>query len=264
MRNLRPSVSSLPLSCRSPALRASGPPSEAPCRVSVSPSSGRVRTWGCAIPGAPGAIDRTATHNPSLADRMRRRGGPRLNEAPSGTDPDRADHCAPIRQTLAGEVGGLYRFAMARLGHKAHMAEDVVQQALLIAIAHASPPPEVQRQRAWLLGIVLRQLHGIGRLQRRERGGPLRAGIVNAVDRLGRRRHRCRWKRRRRGLPAAARRVGAVPGAMRAGVPGGRRACRRRLQRQRARPAGAARRLGLRGVLRRHHGPRRRGRIFRL
>lgn len=85
---------------------------------------------------------------------MAEREDPSSHEATSGTDPDRADHCAPIRQTLAGELGGLYRFATARLGNKAHMAEDVVQQALLIALAHASPPPEVQRQRGWVRGIV--------------------------------------------------------------------------------------------------------------
>ncbi len=72
----------------------------------------------------------------------------------SGHDPDDRDCCAPIRQTIAGELDGLYRFAMARLRHNAHMAEDAVQQALLIAMAHPSPPSEVQAQHAWLRGIV--------------------------------------------------------------------------------------------------------------
>jgi RNA polymerase sigma-70 factor (ECF subfamily) len=43
---------------------------------------------------------------------------------------------------------------MARLNRNTELAEDVVQQSLLIAMAHASPPSEVQAQRAWLRGIA--------------------------------------------------------------------------------------------------------------
>ncbi|MCA9289897.1 MAG: sigma-70 family RNA polymerase sigma factor [Phycisphaerales bacterium] len=75
-------------------------------------------------------------------------------DASSGIGPDRVVACAPIRQTVAGELDGLYRFALARLGHRTHLAEDVVQQALLIAIAHAAPPADADRQRAWLRGVV--------------------------------------------------------------------------------------------------------------
>jgi RNA polymerase sigma factor (sigma-70 family) len=43
---------------------------------------------------------------------------------------------------------------MARLGGDGHAAEDVLQQALVIALGHGSPPTEADEQRAWLRGVV--------------------------------------------------------------------------------------------------------------
>ncbi|MEZ6243185.1 MAG: sigma-70 family RNA polymerase sigma factor [Phycisphaerales bacterium] len=82
--------------------------------------------------------------------------------------------CAPIRETAGQELDGLYRFAVARLGGKSHMAEDVVQQALLIAMAHASPPSEAERQRAWLRGVVQNVIRRQLRTRRRGRAAMLR------------------------------------------------------------------------------------------
>ena len=71
-----------------------------------------------------------------------------------GGGPDPGPRCAPIRETAAEELEGLYRFAVARLGGKSQMAGDVVQQALTTALGHAAPPGAADAQRAWLRGIV--------------------------------------------------------------------------------------------------------------
>lgn len=85
---------------------------------------------------------------------------------PGVTDaPSDGGRYAPIRQTATDELDGLYRFAMVRLGFRAHLAEDVVQQALVIAMGHRRPPPDAMRQRAWLRGIV----HNVIRRELRSR-----------------------------------------------------------------------------------------------
>jgi RNA polymerase sigma factor (sigma-70 family) len=107
-------------------------------------------------------------------------------DATSGDGRDRQDHCAPIRQTLAGELDGLFRFAAARLGHNnTHMAEDVVQQAVLIAMAHASPPSEADSQRAWLRGIVHNVIRSQRRSLRRGREAINRAAHAGLADYSG-------------------------------------------------------------------------------
>lgn len=83
--------------------------------------------------------------------------------------PDPGSSCAPIRETAAGELDALYRFAVARLGGKAHMAQDVVQQALLIALAHRAPPDEASQQRAWLRGVIRNVIRREFRSRRRAR-----------------------------------------------------------------------------------------------
>ncbi len=92
-------------------------------------------------------------------------------------DPDRAGRCAPVRQTILGEIDALYRFAAARLRHDTHLAEDVVQQGLLIAMTHASPPAEVGRQCAWLRGIVQNVIRRETRSQRRGRAAMERVAL---------------------------------------------------------------------------------------
>lgn len=79
---------------------------------------------------------------------------PQPATAPGSEQPDPGSRCAPIRQTAAEEIDGLYRFAVSRLGPRAHLAQDVVQQALWIALEHASPPQPRDTQCAWLRGVV--------------------------------------------------------------------------------------------------------------
>ncbi len=92
----------------------------------------------------------------------------------SADDADGRGSCAPIEETAADELDCLYRFAVARLGGGSRMAEDVVQQALVIALAHASPPGEAGRQRAWLRGIVRNVIRRDARSARRGREAVLR------------------------------------------------------------------------------------------
>jgi RNA polymerase sigma factor (sigma-70 family) len=85
---------------------------------------------------------------------------------------------APIRRTVTGEIEGLYRFAVARLGPLAHLAEDAVQQAVLIAMAHASPPEDERSQCAWLRGIVQNVIRREMRSMRRGRDAIRRASTA--------------------------------------------------------------------------------------
>jgi len=83
---------------------------------------------------------------------------------------------APIAQTAAEEIRGLFRFAVARLGFRSNMAEDVVQQALVVAIAHRSPPVRADEQRAWLRGIVHNVIRSESRRARRRDHAHRQAG----------------------------------------------------------------------------------------
>jgi RNA polymerase sigma-70 factor (ECF subfamily) len=106
---------------------------------------------------------------------------PRSFDALPDDEADRAGDRAPIRQTAAGELEGLFRFAAAQLGHNAHMAADVVQQALLVAMAHSSPPSRAHDQRAWLRGIVHNVIRSQMRSARRGREAMNKACIEYQV-----------------------------------------------------------------------------------
>ena len=108
---------------------------------------------------------------------MAPREDPSSFDAPADSDHAQREACAPIRQTLAKELDALFRFAMARLNHNTQLAEDVVQQALLIAMAHASPPSEVQAQRAWLRGIAHNVIRSQMRSMRRGRAAVQKAAF---------------------------------------------------------------------------------------
>ncbi len=109
---------------------------------------------------------------------MSPREGDSIGGPGSDLDAREGDRCAPVRATAAEELEGLFRFAVARLGGgsggQGGAAEDVVQQAVLIALSHASPPPEAERQRAWLRGIVRNVIRHRARSGRRGREAALR------------------------------------------------------------------------------------------
>lgn len=78
---------------------------------------------------------------------------------------DRADGTASLRETAAGELDGLFRFAISQVDGDWHRARDVVQQAVRVALAHARAPSDASSQRAWLRGIV----RNVARRERRSR-----------------------------------------------------------------------------------------------
>ncbi len=96
-------------------------------------------------------------------------GQQRTTDGPPDRDPEAGSDCARIEDTAAAELEGLFRYAIARLGRKTHLAEDVVQQALVIAMTHDAPPIESPRQRAWLRGIVHNVIRREMRTKRRGR-----------------------------------------------------------------------------------------------
>jgi RNA polymerase sigma-70 factor (ECF subfamily) len=112
---------------------------------------------------------------------MTARKEPRLFDAPPDDEADGADDRAPIRQTAAGELDGLFRFAAARLGNNTHLAADMVQQALLVAMTHSSPPSRARDQRAWLRGIVHNVIRSQMRSVRRGREAMNRVSIEQQV-----------------------------------------------------------------------------------
>lgn len=86
---------------------------------------------------------------------------PSLSDVDAGDEPG----AVPLETTLAGELEGLFRFAAARAGP---LAEDATQQALLIAMAHRSPPCDPPCQRAWVRGILLNVIRRLHRSARRQ------------------------------------------------------------------------------------------------
>lgn len=115
---------------------------------------------------------RREPHHRARIRRIRHAGGQTVEVHESCTsEHPRAEGLAraPIRETLSGEIDGLYRFAAARVSHRSHVAEDAVQQALLIAMAHRSPPSDPPGQRAWVRGILRNVIRRSLRTARRER-----------------------------------------------------------------------------------------------